>query len=373
MESFPFTVEQRRQDDLEEAARRFRDEHLLTEDTLLKGGGRAYLIEGFLTHEGLTVAWGPPKEGAKTAFWLRVARRISQDLPVFGRDVRGGDLVVYVATEGRSSIRDRVEALRQTEGAAPNFRVITEPMGDLTKPADREKLICCAYEADLIVVDTLGRMMGAAGLDENGPDMARLLGGLDLVRQETGAPMVLVHHGSKKSGTGGPRGHSSLLGAADCVIEHAMLGDRTRTATVTHARDEAAGLTLRYGVRIIDLPRGAHKEARTAVVAEELPPKAVNSKGGAGQPRGRSTYAQIALTRLHQAVMTQGEDLPFGRAVRVDPVWRAAFYDAVPAMAEGNRRKQFGRVQAELVARNEVQTLDGWAWPLAGQIVGNGT
>ena len=70
----------------DEDLRQFRGEvDILTEDELLRSFGRQYLIDGFLAYGELAVAWGPPKDGAKTAFWLRAARRLSQGLPIAGR------------------------------------------------------------------------------------------------------------------------------------------------------------------------------------------------------------------------------------------------------------------------------------------------
>ena len=253
---------------------------VLGEDALLARNGLSYLVDGFLSAGGLTVAYGPAKTGGKTSFWLRLARRVSQGLPVSGRRVEGPRPVLYIATEGQASLRDRVQALRYVEGPAADFHFITSTLNLLDK-RDIDALVWSMTECfELVVIDTLGRMIGAAGADENSSDMQRLIANLDVIRVATGAQITLVHH-SNKGGAGGPRGHSSLIGAADLVVEHAQLGDGSRTATVVSSRDNAAGLLMRYRLRPIALEPTRWSPARSAVIAEEMdepPPVAAQTK-----------------------------------------------------------------------------------------------
>jgi len=67
----------------------------------------------------------------------------------------------------------------------------------------------------LIVVDTLARV--ALGADENSAsDMGRVVAGFDMLKRETGATVLALHH-SRKDG-GAERGSSALRGAADVMI-----------------------------------------------------------------------------------------------------------------------------------------------------------
>ena len=173
--------------------------------------------------------------------------------------------------------------------------------------------------------------------------MARLIANLDRLRAETGMAVVLLHHGSK-SGAGGPRGHSSLLGAADTVIEHAKRADGSRTATVRLARDEEPGLTLRYWLRPIDLPPSEYDRPRTAIISEDR------------EPTPKADYVQLALDRLREAVATAD-----GGRVEME-TWRASFYAAVPELAAANRRQQFWRARSKLVADGPVLISGDKAW-----------
>jgi hypothetical protein len=244
---------------------------ILSEEALLTTFGQRYLIDGFLTANGLTVAFGPPKDGGKTAFWLRTARRASQAKPVFGRTGAPGNpgQVLYLATEGQAGLRDRIEALQLVEGPAPNFNFIVKPLNLLDRRDVDALLFGLGEDYELLVIDTLGRLVGAAGADENTSDMQRLIASLDVVRDRSGVQLVLIHHGAK-GGSSGPRGHGSLMGAADCVVEHAKLGDGSRTATVISSRDSAAGPLMRYRLRPIALPPTNYSPSRSSVIAEEM-------------------------------------------------------------------------------------------------------
>ena len=88
-----------------------------------------------------------------------------------------------------------------------------------------------------------------AGGDENSSqDMGQFIVNIGRLREETKAHVALIHHGTKASNGSTPRGHSSLTGADDALIEVTKLDDGTRVATVVHAKDDADG--LRFGFKL---------------------------------------------------------------------------------------------------------------------------
>ena len=83
-----------------------------------------------------------------------------------------------------------------------------------------------------------------AGGDENAPqDMGALITNIGAIRSYTNAHVAVVHHGTKNPNGSTPRGHGSLIGAADMVVEVAK-SDGMRTATVTAANDHPEGARL---------------------------------------------------------------------------------------------------------------------------------
>ena len=93
----------------------------------------------------------------------------------------------------------------------------------------------------LVFMDTFSRAM--AGYDENsGADMMAIVGGMDRIRRETGACVLVVHHSGKDTKQGA-RGHSSLLCAVDTEIR------------VSRAKDDGALIEIN-ATKQRDLPTG---------------------------------------------------------------------------------------------------------------------
>jgi hypothetical protein len=201
----------------------------------------SYLVKGWLGRGQMSVVYGPSNVG-KSFFCLDMAFSIAADGEWFGSRVRGGT-VLYLATEGGNAFRNRVYALRKQRGVTDVPLVVRPSPIDLLRaevdmPALGElcKEVTETYgEIAMIVVDTLSRAM--AGGNENGPeDMTRLIGNLDVLRDLTGAHIMVVHHSGKDTAAGA-RGHSSLRAATDTEIELEVEGEGLRIARTTKQRD----------------------------------------------------------------------------------------------------------------------------------------
>jgi RecA-family ATPase len=92
-----------------------------------------------------------------------------------------------------------------------------------------------AFGSELIVVDTLNRAM--IGGNENAPeDMGTFIRNVTGIRAYTHAHIAIIHHETKSSDGKNPRGHSSLEGVDDALINVEKRQDGSRIATVVHAR-----------------------------------------------------------------------------------------------------------------------------------------
>lgn len=178
-----------------------------------------WLVDGILPVGGLGVLYGP-SGGGKTFTALSMAFAIGTGTPWLGRGTRPGR-VVYVAAEGRSGLRARVEALEAHNGLpAGELHVVPEAV-QISRPDEVEALIAAIRtqlpdDPSLIVVDTLARCL--VGLDENlARDVGLFVAGLDRLREEFGCSILVVHH-SGKDRASSYRGSSALVGAADSVI-----------------------------------------------------------------------------------------------------------------------------------------------------------
>ena len=273
---------------------------LMTPADLMALPERGYLLKGIMAPAELSVWWGPPKCG-KSFLLMHAAYALAQGREVMGRRVKKAR-VLYLACEGRSGLRARIEALHARYGDAPDFVAIAEPI-NLHGTGDTDDLveIIRAGRFDLVVVDTLNRVM--AGGDENSSaDMGAVIRNLDHIRAETGAHVALIHHGTK-SGEGGPRGHGSLIGAADAIVAIAIAEDGTRTATVTDAKDDPSNRSVTFDLEVVELGTDADGDPRTTCnVVERMDAAAPKQASGKKMDEAQAGW----MRDLHDAFATPG-------------------------------------------------------------------
>ncbi|HMG44847.1 MAG TPA: AAA family ATPase, partial [Acidimicrobiales bacterium] len=193
------------------------------------------LVNGLLDRNSLARVIGKSGHG-KSFFMIDIAGHVALGKSWHGRDCSQGD-VVYMVAEGAAGIRKRVRAWEQHHGAELGTRVKFLPRPVQVK--EREWLIWVAamskLKPALIVIDTQARV--TAGSNENGPeDMGMLVHRAELLRQETGACVVLVHHKGHNGDHG--RGHSSVIAAMDAEIEVTKEGRGKITVLSTKQKDQ---------------------------------------------------------------------------------------------------------------------------------------
>lgn len=324
---------------------------------------RDYYLKGLIS-PGETSIWvGPPKCG-KSFLLLHVAYLLSLGRSVFGRRAKKAT-VLYVAAEGEGGIANRIRALRDRHGSSADFHFIAQPadllhadghLGDLEKAA-----LACG--AQLIVLDTLSRMM--AGGDENSStDMGSFIRNVAELRHLSGAHVAIVHHGTQATGGAKPRGHGSLTGADDALIEVAKLADGTRTATIIHAKDDADGDRFGFKLEPTSLGTDPDGDPITTLTVTEL-----TEPGEAPGKAVRLTdNEQIALTCLDRAIAAEAVLATVGdnfeeRRVATAASWRAWFYQkGKPDESQDTRLKAFTRARDGLIAKGRVACQDSFVW-----------
>ena len=182
-----------------------------------------YLIKDFLPKGELSVVYGQPGSG-KTFAVLDMCMAVANDTPWRGKEESRvtQSSILYVACEGGSGFRKRLRAYEQhfnrDLAQAPFYVIDASP--NMMDIATVNRVLEHATDIDnlgVIVVDTLARALH--GGDENSSqDLGTLINHCTHLYRETGASVLLVHH-SGKAKAAAMRGHSSLQGAAYCVIE----------------------------------------------------------------------------------------------------------------------------------------------------------
>ena len=217
----------------------------------------SYLIKGWLGRSQMSVIYGPSNVG-KSFFCLDMAFAVAANQEWNGCRVRGGP-VLYLATEGGQAFKNRVYALRKNKGVSDAPLYVRPSPIDLLRaevdlPALSElikEITAKSGEIAMIVVDTLSRAM--AGGNENGPeDMTRFIGNLDVLRDLTGAHIMVVHHSGKDTAAGA-RGHSSLRAASDSEIELELADGGLKLVKTTKQRDMEPKPPLGFTLGVLEL------------------------------------------------------------------------------------------------------------------------
>lgn len=163
-----------------------------------------------------STAWLIGKPGhAKSFLAIDFAGCVATGEPWKGRKVAAG-VVLYIAAEGVSGVRQRVRAWEQAEGR-PMTGVLWLPEPVQADSAGWDVLVELVREIRpvLIVLDTQARI--TVGLEENSAkDMGTFVDKIERLRRSAGSCVLVVHH-QGRSGEHG-RGSTAIDGAATTTI-----------------------------------------------------------------------------------------------------------------------------------------------------------
>lgn len=252
----------------------------------------AWIIKGLLPRAEVGVVFGEPGAG-KSFLALDAAAAVSRGETWQELKVTPGR-AIYICSEGAGGFRKRMNAYAEKHGVplnqlpgvvadAPNF-LEPEHVLDLTKE------ILAKGNADLIVVDTLSA--ATPGGDENsGEDMGKILQHCKLLHRATGALVLLIHH-TGKDASKGARGHSSLRGAADVMIEVTRNGDY-RMASIYKMKDGEEGRSWSFKLRPVTLGIDEDGEEITSCVIEMVEPPVDNRPREPLGARGKGMWKLV--------------------------------------------------------------------------------
>jgi AAA domain len=336
---------------------------VLNVDDVDTAAPRGYLLKGLISPGEVSLWVGPPKCG-KSFLLLYIAYMLSLGRSVFKHRVKPTK-VLYVAAEGEGGIDKRIRALRDKYGRSDNFHFIAQPIDLLRNGGHKLEVIDAANAigAQLIVIDTLNRAI--AGGDENSSqDMGVFIGSISDIKCATKAHIGVIHHGTKASNGSRPRGHSSLEGADDALIEIVKQSDGSRVATVVHAKDDADGMRWGFALDVVELGTDDDGDRITTLIVREMaeapvaPDKAAPLTGN----------EQIALTCFDKAMKAEGILATVGeyheeRQVLQELVFRRWFYaEAKPGQDQNTKRQAFNRAVEGLQAKGRLECRDGMIW-----------
>lgn len=315
-----------------------------------------YLIKGWLSANGLSMLFGPSNAG-KTFVALDMAMHVAAGEPWRDYRTNQGE-VLYVAAEGGSGVLNRLAAfkLEKPHMASAPFTLL--PIGLDLHGAEDAKIIAGILRDRspvLIVVDTLARSIGDG--DENtAKDAAMFVRNCDLIREATGAHVMVIHHTGKDEDRGA-RGSSALRAAVDSEI---LVGADHRISSKKQ-RDMIAPDDLHFTLRSVTLGVDEDGDPVTSAVVDPAD-KALRIR------KALTGKNQVAMTALTEALDKQGqagtgEDYPRCRVVAVDH-WREACdaHGLTTGASDSAARQAFKRAKDKLMDLDEVREFGGYVW-----------
>jgi len=263
-----------------------------------------WLVKGLLPTLGLAVIYGASGSG-KTFLALDIALAIAGDESWFGHRVVKNVPIVYSPLEAAGGISKRIRAWRDNRGISctPDlFKVLEGDPVDLRDPEAMSVLgntiVSQVGMGAVVILDTLHR--ATPGADENsGKDIGEAIAGAYELQRLTGGLVLLVHH-TGKDASKGMRGHSSLLGTMEAVLEVTRDASGTRKWTLAKSKDGEDGITHGFKLRNIHLNTDADGDPVTSCAIEwdrfAVPPDKAKVK----VPSGR--LQKIVLEALRMVV-----------------------------------------------------------------------
>ncbi|MBT54768.1 MAG: hypothetical protein CMF72_15380 [Mameliella sp.] len=332
-----------------------------------------YLVKNWLDRGASSVVYGESNVG-KTFFAMDLAFHVAARLPWHGVRVAGMDdqplpgKVYYLALEGGSGFVNRICAMRQER---PDIFERIEGDGDfvpwptsidLHGATDGEAIASAIEESKsptaLVVIDTLARAMGEG--DENtAKDMGQFVRNVDLIRERTGAHVMVIHHSGKDT-TKGARGSGSLRGAVDTEIELTRSG-AVVMAEARKQRDMPADKVFAYTLRSVFIGHDEDGDKVTSAVVEPAEPVKKT-------PR-LSGQQKIAMQAFEDAIAHHGEKkhgdmFPDNRQCVTLEHWREYCdrHSLSSGESDSAKRKAFFAVKTALQDKSVVRISDGHAW-----------
>jgi AAA domain len=250
-------------------------------------GAQLNLVKGILGFGMMALLYGE-SGSAKTLIAVALALHVALGREWCGRRVKKG-FVAYLAPEGGHSVHLRFHAWCRHHGLDPSddslpFRTIPVSVDLCTSNADLTQIIANIKAAEaalgrcvMAVVDTVSRAI--AGANENAPDdMGRFVLNCDLLREETGASVLGVHH-TPKGGTE-PRGHGCLKNGSEIRMMAEKVAHELFKLKLEHLKDGAAGDELFFELEsaVVGINDDGEEVSGGLVVETDIRP--AGSKGG---------------------------------------------------------------------------------------------
>jgi hypothetical protein len=333
------------------------------EDVKVDATRRGYLVKGLLASTGLAVVWGPPKCGK--SFWaVDIGMHISLGWEYRGRRVQQAP-VVYVALEGQHGLPARIEAFRRHHKvkAAPFFLVTVRLnlIADAKALADDIQAQIGAVLPGAVFLDTLNRsLVGSESKDE---DMAKYLAAADLLADELGCAVILIHHCGIDASR--PRGHTSLTGSVETQLAVKRAESGEVVVTLEFAKDMPEGAEVFSRLEPVTVGTDLDGDTMNTLIVLPTDREHVKIKG-----KSITGAKRVALDLLRKAIDEAGEPAPANNHIpanartTTEETWRRYAYQGSLTESDepDSKRKAFVRAAKDLQNAGLIGKWGDYVW-----------
>ena len=343
--------------------------------------GEEYLVKRLIPKQGLGVLYGE-SQSFKSFLALDLGMHVACGWDWAGRRVDQTP-VIYVASEGAAGVRKRIVGLRKKNAGrlptivpfelipvAPNLGTEKGDLGELTD--DIEAIVDDLFSGTkpgLIFIDTLSQSLG--GADENGPGMIKLISNATYLAKHFGALVIVIHHVGFQSKER-PRGHSSLLPAADVQLLCHRPDERgfSTNIVVQKLKDGESNITLTARLSKIVTHMDDDGDEVTTLVVDTIEESLTGEVPAGGSKRELPAAASTCLSSLRMVIGTLGIVLPPSRmvpantkAVTMDE-WRGHAYKLGISDSSEERamRTAFKRSFDRLIKEKKIYRWEDHVW-----------
>jgi AAA domain len=337
-----------------------------------------------LPRVGVAIVWGKPKSG-KTFWVFDLEMHIALGWDYRGRRVEQGN-VLHIACEGVAGLGTRKEAWRLHHIQSKNvdeielvdeapFYLCQQTALDLIADLEKVSTDILVQFGDrpirVITIDTLNRSLrGSESKDE---DMGAYLRAAIWLADKFQCLVLIIHHCGWNEDR--PRGHSSLLGNSDTLIEIKKDADGAVCSTVEEMRDGPSGAQTRSHLMVVDVTYDDNNNPITSCVIVETDPATNKSNTKTQKATDVSPRGKLFFNALANAAATPGIGLNHyeagNRMAITKDQWiaeleRRGCLDPAKAddkEANKNRRTLLSKYRLELLAAKWMACNGQIVWP----------
>ena len=345
-----------------------------------------YLVQSIIPKKAFVALYAPPSSW-KSFIALDLAEAISTGRDWMGYKIPKKGAVLFISGEGHGGMGARVKAckIQNNSPDGANLYIIRAQLNLRSSPEDFAELVnainALIAEIDepleLIILDTLMRMAGGEFNESSSEDMGGFITQTGNLQELFECALLVIHHTGKDISKG-LRGHSSLLGGCDTVLEIVRQDSVINSADpsvignailkVSKQKDGADSIEVGIEVVLVEIGTSTLGfEITTSLAIRHNPDIAGANSKASKNNAGFGLNQRLEMDSLMKAIKAKGAyrevDGISRFGVSLDD-WRDEFWSMKGCTDEDkvSFRKAWMRARERLVATNKLSIGSGWVW-----------